>query len=69
MRNGKCPKCESSNVHITQDDQLVEVRIGGRRQETTDYICADCGYYEANITDTPNLRQPLAASPIWKKAG
>jgi hypothetical protein len=69
MRNRKCPKCESSNIYVTQDDQLAEVRIGGRKQETTDYVCADCGYYESYIADTTKLRNAFAASPFWKKAG
>ena len=41
MRNRTCPKCESSNIYITQDDQLAEVRIGGyARLKMTAFISA-----------------------------
>jgi len=63
MKNGKCPKCKSTNVY-TKDWGLESRKISGRSQMHSDYICTDCGYVESYYTRKEVLRN---ISEGWKK--
>ena len=70
MKNGKCPKCDSSNVYF-KPYALDVVTLDGKRVEYVDYVCTDCGYFETYITDKEALSKiPRRAEKLgdWKKA-
>jgi len=58
MKNGKCPKCNSTNVFKNQrgldwgKSAWVEIWFGNPEDRTNaysdydSYICTDCGYFE-----------------------
>ena len=56
MKNGKCPKCDSSNVYF-KPYALDVVTLDGKRVEYVDYVCTDCGYFETYITDKEALNK------------
>lgn len=71
MKNGKCPKCNSSNVYF-KPYALDKVTLDGRNVEYVDYVCTDCGYFETYITDKNMLSKiPKLAEKVgdWKRAG
>ncbi len=71
MRNGKCAKCNSSNVYF-KDQELAEIRMNTKQVQYTAYLCADCGYFETYITDKDALAKiAVRAEKLgdWKKAG
>jgi hypothetical protein len=70
MKNGTCPKCDSSNVYF-KPYALDKVTLDGRGVEYVDYVCTDCGYFETYITSKDALsRIPKLAEKLgdWKKA-
>ena len=70
MKNGKCPKCDSSNVYF-KEYALDVVNLDGRQTPYVNYVCTDCGYFETYITDKNALSKiPVKAekSKDWKKA-
>ncbi len=71
MKNGTCPRCESSNVFtkrsgISMDTTgvYVETSMFTSPSKTDDYICTDCGYFERYIAD-PGKLEDVAAK--WAK--
>ena len=71
MKNGTCPKCNSSSVYF-KAYALDKVTLEGRSVEYVNYVCADCGYFETYIVDKNALsRIPKLAEKLgdWKKAG
>lgn len=70
MKNGKCPKCNSSSVYF-KEYALDMVTLDGKRVEYVNYLCTDCGYFETYITDKDALSKiPKRAEKLgdWKKA-
>ena len=70
MKNGTCPKCNSTNVYF-KEYALDKVTLDGRSVEYLNYVCTDCGYFETYITDKTALsRIPKLAEKLgdWKKA-
>jgi predicted nucleic-acid-binding Zn-ribbon protein len=65
MKNGKCPKCGSSNVY-TDTEKFTEIQVNYRRVTHDDYICTDCGYHESYINDKGVLNK---VAESWKKVG
>ena len=69
MKNGKCPKCNSSNVfknenglywgeHLWVDVWFGTFREGSNEQSNCDvYICTDCGYFEHYLLDKDVLQK------------
>ena len=71
MKNGKCPKCNSSNVYY-KNYALDKVMVDGKSTEYVNYVCTDCGYFETYITDKYALSKIAARAEKtedWKKAG
>jgi RNase P subunit RPR2 len=69
MKNGTCPKCNSSKVYF-KPRELREIRLHSRQTEYTDYVCTACGYFETYITDKEALSKiPVRAEKIgdWKR--
>ncbi len=74
MKNGKCPKCASSNVYYQQNGiyvpktlgMFIKTESGNMASTTDDYICTDCGYIERYVTDQAKLER---IAQVWKKAG
>ena len=69
MKNGTCPKCNSSQVYF-KPYALDKVTLDSKGVEYANYVCAECGYFETYITDQTALRKiPLRAEKIgdWKK--
>ncbi len=77
MKNGKCPKCNSTNIYMNRrgidwgsKSQWIEIWIGTPDSRTNSwsdfdsYVCIDCGYFENYILDHEALREIQAK---WKK--
>jgi hypothetical protein len=62
MKDGKCPKCNSSNVYKRDQGAGPEhgffvstsTITGGSAYES--YVCVDCGYFENYIQDKAKLQ-------------
>jgi len=70
MKNGTCPKCNSTNVYF-KPYELTDLKLHSKKVESVDYVCIDCGYFETYITDKEALGKiPVRAEKIgdWKKA-
>lgn len=70
MKNGICPKCNSTKVFF-KPYELLDVRLHGQKCEYTNYVCVECGYFETYITDKDALNTiPIRAEKIgdWKQA-
>lgn len=70
MKDGTCPKCESSNVYF-KTYALDKVTLDGRSVEYVNYVCTDCGYFETYITNKDALSKIVASAEKlrdWKKA-
>jgi predicted nucleic-acid-binding Zn-ribbon protein len=70
MKNGKCPKCNSTKVYF-KEYALDALTLDGKRVENISYICTDCGYVETYVTDKDALGKiPVRAEKLgdWKKA-
>ncbi len=59
MKNGKCPKCNSTNIFCNSngidygdDSNSIEIWIGSsdervnRESDFMSYVCTDCGYFK-----------------------
>ena len=71
MKNGKCPKCDSSNIYF-KEYALDVVNLNGRQTPYVNYVGTGCGYFETYITDKNALSKiPVKAEKLkdWKKAG
>ncbi len=57
MKNGKCPKCNSTQVYKkrTWGHRSYIVTSVFRFAKLTDYVCTDCGFTEAYIFDQDKL--------------
>ena len=79
MKNGKCPKCGSTNVFASDNGAgpgfSLHMRTGQHSLQTTDkwetYICTDCGFFENYVLDKDKLSK-IAADPAkigWRRVG
>ena len=74
MRDGKCPKCNSTTVYVKRKgmsfgDSGVHVLTSEwvSKPMTLDYyICTTCGYFESYLVDKVKLD---AVAREWTKAG
>ena len=74
MKSGKCPKCDSSNVHHKINGiyvpktlgTFIKTSSGNVGSPTDDHICADCGYIERYVADEQKLKD---VAEVWEKAG
>ena len=64
MKNGQCPKCNSSDVFNKERGVLygtgLVISTGGLglpSQEFESYVCTNCGYFENYIVDQAKLIQ------------
>jgi hypothetical protein len=69
MKNGKCPKCNSTNVFMNRKGiewgggWWLEIWMGNlnerssRQSDYDSYICADCGFFENYILDKNVLNE------------
>jgi len=65
MKNGTCPKCNSSNVFkktkgVSFGSYPIRVNTGTMMVGGTEfdsYVCADCGYFENYILDPVKLQE------------
>ena len=70
MKNGKCPKCNSTSVYF-KPYALDKITLDGTSVEYTDYVCTGCGFFEMYITDQAALSKiPVRAEKLsdWQKA-
>lgn len=58
MKDGKCPRCYSTDVYhkingIISGDKKVYVRVSilSPATDKITYVCSSCGYYENYILD------------------
>jgi len=77
MRNGKCPKCNSTSIYSNSNgvdyggrSYQIEVWIGpkdsrlARQSNFISYICANCGYFE-NYLDEKDILDEIQKK--WSK--
>jgi predicted nucleic-acid-binding Zn-ribbon protein len=72
MKNGTCPKCDSSNVYHEMNGiyvpntlgTFIRTANGNVGSRTDDYICADCGYIERYVADEHKLKE---VAKVWKR--
>jgi len=74
MRSGKCPKCNSTTVHVKRKG--MSFGDGGVYVLTSEwvskpipcdhYICTTCGYFESYLADKAKLE---AVAREWTKVG
>lgn len=70
MKNGKCPKCNSTNVFMNRsgvewadEGGWISIWMGspnerlGKQSYYDSYICVDCGYFENFILDKDILQE------------
>ena len=56
MRDGICPKCGSEEVYKKQSTSYLQIRLTWiRAVYPTNYVCANCGYYEWYIDNNAAL--------------
>lgn len=66
MKNGRCPKCESQEVHSVatiRNDFGVPLGIMSVGSATKLYVCVQCGYVEIYILDSTDLPKIAAKWP------
>jgi hypothetical protein len=52
MKNGKCLKCNSNNIHIVSNYPDNTIPVSTLRVAMLDkYICINCGYIEQYLTN------------------
>ena len=65
MKNGKCPKCDSTNI-FKQDrgawmgengGLYVQTGFATKASDFESYVCVDCGYFENYIIDKGKLQE------------
>lgn len=75
MKNGRCPKCGSTNVYIQTNGIMWENQAGvyvkgmgliAKPHPVDTYVCVDCGYFEHYLTEREFLPK-IAASNKWSK--
>ncbi|BBO84574.1 hypothetical protein DSCO28_51400 [Desulfosarcina ovata subsp. sediminis] len=65
MKQGKCPKCGSTNVYVAADLPLKSGPFGSNSIPVSltamaaldNYVCADCGLVESYIADESMLKK------------
>jgi len=74
MKNGQCPKCNSSNVFKMQNGIYWGngyLRFVGSRPlmntNCDSYVCIDCGYFENYIVDREILQKVPNMKKGWTK--
>lgn len=70
MKNGKCPKCNSTSVYF-KPYALDKITLDDKGVEYTDYVCTECGFFETYIIDQAALSKiPVRAEKLgdWRKA-
>ena len=73
MKNGKCPKCDSSDVYHQMNGiyipktlgTFIKTSSGNMGSTTDDYICTNCGYIERYVADKNKLAD---VARVWEKA-
>jgi len=74
MKDGKCPRCDSSNVYHETNGiyvpntlgTFIRTADGNVGSVTDDHICADCGYIERYVADEQKLKD---VARTWKRVG
>ncbi len=58
MKSGRCPKCESSDVHVVDGNRFEPgIPLGGFSSGAflNAYVCVKCGYVEMYVEDKEDL--------------
>ena len=63
MKNGRCVKCGSTEVHVSRHFSNFIVVTSWKRAERYYHVCADCGYVETYIEDREALNAIAAEWP------
>ena len=74
MKQGKCPKCSSTEVYCGSDIKLKTGPFGSNSIPVTltsiaaldNYVCTQCGYVESYISDSSKLKEIAIR---WPKVG
>jgi ssDNA-binding Zn-finger/Zn-ribbon topoisomerase 1 len=69
MKDGRCPKCGSHDVHVDRENHGYStlLRTGPLSSARLDaYVCVNCGYVEYYLSDEEKLRQ---ISEKWPQVG
>lgn len=74
MKDGKCPKCNSTQVYSQQNMVLKGGPFGSNSIPISltsmaaldNFVCADCGLVQSYVADEEKLRE---ISKKWKKFG
>ncbi len=65
MKEGKCPKCGSTNVYVADDLPLKSGPFGSNSIPVSltalaaldNYVCVDCGFVENYVSDERMLKK------------
>ena len=66
MKSGKCPKCESQEVHIVSSlrtNLVIPLGLLADVAHINLYVCAQCGYVEIYAHDIADLPEIAAKWP------
>ena len=66
MKSGKCPKCESQEVHIVSSlrtDLAIPLSLLSGSAPINLYVCVRCGYVEIYVHDMTDLPEIAAKWP------
>lgn len=83
MKSGICPKCQSENVYVNNEDVLhqrgesygIQLFLDNSLFKLNVYLCENCGYieiYSDNLSDESNpfsLTMGLRMDEEWKRVG
>jgi len=74
MKSGTCPKCQSTDVRMTQDGFSWPKAKAGVHLKTemvvqaspmNTYVCTACGYFEHYVADPGKLAE---VAQLWRPA-
>jgi len=77
MKNGTCPKCNSTEIYrsdfspLQSGDSLVRLyNPSGNNFPIEIYLCVNCGHMEMGVADSHKARiADLVKSDKWRKVG
>jgi len=69
MRNGQCPKCNSTTIYVKPEglyfgDVRGYLSVNGKATSYVSFICTTCGYFENYLIDPKRMEE---VAKQWQK--